>query len=394
LEVIVLEWGSVELLVTTADPNGFLSVVTDNNIAVADVKPLNELSFMLRVRDKDLKNLKRIGVQRSCEMKEVTRNGIVFFLKGMLYRPVLLAGVLLWLFLILYLPSKVLFVCVEGNDKIPEQLIMEHAERCGIVFGASRRNIRSEKIKNALLSAIPELQWVGVNTHGCLTIISVRERSVPDQKTDVLSVGHIVAAQDGVISDLTVTKGTALCATGQAVTKGQILVSGYTDCGFVLRAESASAEVMAITERELTAIVPQTCKIREKIIEKQVDYSIQIGKNIVELSCEGGMFDSSCAKICESMILTLPGGFQLPLALIRKTQIRYVETEENLIYEQNALFTLADAYLSEQMLMGQVLSSYFQQIEETDLCGVKGVYICEEMIGMLRKEEIGKENGK
>lgn len=39
-------------------------------------------------------------------------------------------------------------------------------------------------MKNALLSAIPELQWAGVNTYGCRAVISVRERTLPERKPE------------------------------------------------------------------------------------------------------------------------------------------------------------------------------------------------------------------
>ena len=37
--------------------------------------------------------------------------------------------------------------------------------------------IRSEKVKNSLLQRIPQLQWAGINTDGCVAVISVREKT-------------------------------------------------------------------------------------------------------------------------------------------------------------------------------------------------------------------------
>ena len=92
----------------------------------------------------------------------------------MLFRPVLLAGLGILFLLAMYLPSRVLFIRVEGNMQIPDRQILAAAEECGIRFGASRREVRSEKVKNALLSSVPQLQWAGVNTAGCVATISVR----------------------------------------------------------------------------------------------------------------------------------------------------------------------------------------------------------------------------
>jgi len=302
---------------------------------------------------------------------------------------VLIFGVLLWLFLLLYLPGRVLFVEVEGNRSVSRQLILEKAEECGVGFGAARRAVRSEKLKNALLSQIPQLQWAGVNTRGCLAVIRVEERSSPATEEEKPFVGNIVAARDGVISSLVTTRGTALCRPGQAVTKGQLLVAGYTDGGFSLRAEIAEAEVFAVTHRTLTAYVPQKNLIRGEIIDTKTEFSIQIGKNVVELfqtdrSCRDG-----CVKLYKSDVLTLPGGFQLPLALITEKYIRYELTDDSELWQEPDT-VLADHYLQEQMVTGQILSASYHTITVNDLCQLRGSYICEEMIGVLRKEEIWK----
>ena len=76
------------------------------------------------------------------------------------------------------------------------------------------------------------------------------------QQTDQKSagVGSIVASRDGVITSITTTKGTPLCKAGQAVKAGQILISGYTDCGISIRADPAEGEVFAETYREMMTL--------------------------------------------------------------------------------------------------------------------------------------------
>ena len=48
----------------------------------------------------------------------------------------------------------------------------------------------------------------------------------------------------------------ALCAPGQAVSKGQVLISGYTDCGLCVLSQRAQGEVMAYTGRSFSALMP------------------------------------------------------------------------------------------------------------------------------------------
>ena len=46
---------------------------------------------------------------------------------------------------------------VEGNSAVASVDIIDAAQNAGLGFGASRRAVRSEKVKNALLASIPDL---------------------------------------------------------------------------------------------------------------------------------------------------------------------------------------------------------------------------------------------
>ena len=68
--------------------------------------------------------------------------------------------------------------------------------------------------------------------------------------------GSIVAAQNGVIKQITASKGTIVCQIGQQINKGDVLISGYTNCGIVLRAGSAAGEIYARTLHKVTVAAP------------------------------------------------------------------------------------------------------------------------------------------
>ena len=137
----------------------------------------------------------------------------------------------------------------------------------------------------------------------------------------------------------------------------------------------------------------QNQRVRKEIVDTQIDYSIQIGKNIVELSKRTGIPQAGCAKIYKKKSLTLPGGFRLPLAVICVKTEYYAEEDAVGDIDESELQLLTDSYLKRQMLMGRILSAKYELILDANTCGMKGIYICEEMIGKIRKEETLKENG-
>ena len=97
----------------------------------------------------------------------------------------------------------------------------------------------------------------GVNTSGCVATVSVRERTDPEVTEQDSAVSNIVASRDGFIVSATVTRGNFLCRVGQSVKAGQVLISGYTDCGICIQATRAEGEIYAQTSRDFAAVTPR-----------------------------------------------------------------------------------------------------------------------------------------
>ena len=381
--------GMLRIQITSASPSDMLTAVNNCGIALFDVSYVDDLCVCASVFRCDYKTLIKLLTGRGDAVKVLHRDGLVWSLFGLKKRPVLLFGTMVLLVLSLYLPTRILFVEVEGNESIATELILDKAEQCGVRFGASRRELRSERMKNALLTAIPQLQWAGINTTGCVAVISVQERSTVVKKPQTHPVSSIVAARDGIIQQITVLQGNALCKVGDAVKEGQTLVSGYTDCGITIKAAEAKAEIYAQTIRELSVITPSDAAVRGELIGEETHYSLRIGKKVIKLYKDSGISVSSCVKIYSEAILTLPGGFQLPIALLSEQQLFYnVDSYEETREATSWLENYAQSYLFNQMLAGQILSAETTTEEIDNACVFYGKYDCLEMIGRVRSEEI------
>jgi sporulation protein YqfD len=379
----------VELELTSADTPGSLSAINSAGITVYNAQQAGDLTFRFSVQRGDHRALRALAKKRGEVLKYSDHQGIYWAAKQLLKRPVLLLGWMLILGLTLYLPTHVFFVEVEGNVTLPTRLIIDKAEGCGLSFGAHRREVRSEKMKNALLQAIPELQWAGVNTYGCRAVISVRERTVPEKQKTRGSVSSIVAIRDGVIRELTVQSGSPVCKVGQAVKAGQVLISGYSDLELCIRATQARGEVFAETQRDLKVILPVDHHQRGKFVRQEKKISFIIGKKQINFCKDSGISDSSCDKMYLVNYMTLPGGFELPVALVTEVWTWY-ETTPGQISEETAGQILSD--FSGHYLTGIMTAGQIQQREEVlrwqdGFCCLQGRYACAEMIGKSRLEE-------
>lgn len=381
--------GIVEVKMTSADSAAALREMNHRGIPVYNVVFVDDLTLTFQIQRKDHKRVKKLTMSRGDRLEINNLNGIYWVIKGLTARPVLVLGIVLLLSLSLWIPTRIFFVRIEGNRQIPARKIIEEAQLCGICFGAQRRDVRSEKMKNALLEAVPELQWAGINTSGCTAVISVREREIAEKKEQTDVVSSVVASSDGVISEMTVMRGNPLCRVGQAVKAGQVLVSGYTDCGLTIRAEQAQAEIFAETMRNLSVITPaeyikkgDSSAVREKT-------SVIIGKKYINFGNSSGILDTTCDKMYTESYLLLPGDFQLPIALV--TERWFLRNEAPGAAEKTAaeavVLEFANSYLKQQMVAGQIRNRFESVSEQKGVFLLRGTYTCTEMICKTRIEE-------
>lgn len=372
---------------TCAEPERMLTRLSKMGATIRNVKPLEMFKVQFEVDECSyavaLQTVDRCGGKLSV----VRMRGPAVVQRFIRLRFVLVVGVLIMLVLTMYIPSRIFFISVEGNSVLGAEQILQCAEECGLLFGVSRKDIRSEQMKNALLDAMPELKWVGVNTYGCHAVISVLERDLQEEETPA-AFGGIYAARDGIISSITAIKGTPLCTPGQAVSTGQLLISGYTDTGLVVRAEAAEGEVRAVTQHQMTAYAPCYREKTSQALLQKCRWSLQIGKKRINLYFNSGNFDMRCGKIYKIYDLTLPGGFRLPFSLIRETVMPYGVSDAPSDLDVDLYKDLLDDYLTDTMVAGKILKASATASAEGDFRILNGTYICEEMIGKLQHREI------
>ena len=176
---------------------------------------------------------------------------------------------------------------------------------------------------------------------------------------------------------------------------GQVLVSGYTDCGISIRAEQAEGEIYAQTNRDLKAVMPaqELQKIPDGREKKKI--SLRIGKKRINLWKDSGISVPGCGRMYTEYYITLPGGFQLPAAVCVEQFLAYEEVPVSATAPQyeTALIEYGQLYLCQQMSAGRILEERTEITEEDGKLLLEAFYVCREMIGRIRVEQIGETNG-
>lgn len=390
--------GHIVAEITSANISALLNVLLTNDIRLQDMQYRDDLTVRITVRRQDYSKLAYLAEKHGAVVKNTGIFGVFPIVNRFLKRPVLMIFLLLVFLLSCYVPSRIFFISVEGNSQVPEKYILEVAAECGIDFGAKRRVVRSEMMKNRLLEKIPQLQWAGINTSGCTAVISVREKNLTDKQAEPnYKVSSIVASRDGIIQSCTVQQGNTLCAVGQAVKAGQVLVSGYLDCGIVTKTTRADAEIKALTFRDLEVIAPYATGVKGEKQETKTKYSLRIGKNLIKFYKDSGNLDTTCGKIYSEEYVYLPGGFRLPVAIMKETEIDYDADRGELPASDTGEWVedFANSYLKETMISGKIISDDAEVSPAAGGFRLRGRYACTEMIGQIKQEDfLPKDDGK
>ena len=388
--------GEVTCRITSADLSGFLKNLNAMGLKFENVIWEDEITACVTVSRRQGKMLAEAAAKKGIPVETIESWGLFQYITALRKRPVFVSGLVLLFLLSLYLPTRVLFIRVEGNERIPQRRILAAAEACGIRFGASRRAVRSEKMKNGLLAQLPQLQWAGVNTQGCVATISVRERSVPKQQENGEGISSIVASRDGYILSCTAEAGSLQCMPGQAVREGQVLISGYTDCGLLIRTTNARGDVFALTRRSNCAVMPSQSLLRMEFTGQKKYYGLILGKKRINFYNGSGISDTTCGRMYAEYYIYLPGGFRLPIALWVETRTDWHVAPSECPAEdaRERLSGFLKEYVQSLMICGEI-RDVSERFSSTDgLYRLEGDFLCREMIGRSRQEGKVTVNGK
>lgn len=380
---------NVRIRTVCADSDGMISSCMDIGIELQYLISIDALTKEFTINQKDMAAVNEMLNKYSGSLRIVESNDLLLVILQIFKRPILLCGTILFAVLLACTYGRIFFIKVSGNHQIPTEAILAKAQMYGLEFGAKAEDIRSEEFKNTILSDFPQLQWLGITTSGSVANIQVTERSIPETNdNDNRSYWGIYASRDGVVSRMTVEKGTTLIQLGQQVKKGDLLVSGYTDCGIKIRAEQPVGEIFAYTRRSFTAYAPKKTPMRGKITGNHSCYKLRIGKKVINLCNHSGNRDTLCVKMYEEKYCTLPGGFQLPLSVIRVKYQQYsVSVSEYLGDPDLWMPKYLRMYLQSQMVAGEVLDEEIVFTDSDHVHILTGSYACQEMIGQVMNEE-------
>lgn len=375
-------FGYIVVEICGAAPQWALNLLLRRRIPFWNIKWQDQLTVHLCICEKDLKDTRCVCEKAMCDIQVLKQIGTRYTLRGVRRRPVLLVGLLCGFLLAAYLQTHVLFYQVVGNITVPKEEILRQLQVLDVGFGTWGPSIRPQHLKDHLLQTIPQLQWVSVVQNGCRAQVIVRERTVMPETENRKSVAHVVASRGGIITSQSVLAGQAMQKVGDTVTKGQLLVSGFVDLERTVLPQHAQAEIYARTWYETTSVLPDNRMKKASGAKVGRCIWLRVGEKRLKICGNSGIYDGACDKMSNSITVTLPGGWMLPVSLDIQTVIRRQLVPEQ-VKQSDAeaqLRSFARQYLLEEMIAGRIVQHQAIVSQAQGLYRLQSVVECHEMI--------------
>ena len=207
----------------------FINICQNKKILIWNLKREKGVKLYLNIGIKDFKNLKSIARKTNCKIKIKKKKGLPFMLHRYKKRKIFVIFLII-IVLFIYTSSKYVWnidIKVEENSEIEN--IKEDLERLGLKRGILKSKIDTDKLINEIRLKRNDISWIGIDLKGTNAIIKVVKVHEKPDLIDNSDYCNIVAAKDGIITEIVAQNGTAIVKEGDEVHKGDVLIAGYMD---------------------------------------------------------------------------------------------------------------------------------------------------------------------
>ena len=265
-----------------------------------------------------------------------THTGLPYLLFRYRSRVGIPVGLLLAALIVWYLSGTLWQITVTGNVKLSAIEILDAMEEIGVRRGVRIKDVDVKDTVRQAQNLLPGLSWIAVNIKGCKAEVEVREIVAGVKPHSGRAYANIVAARDGVIVRADVLAGVGQPKVGEAVVKGDLLVSGVIGMknGFFRFTEArAIIEAMTVTRLSVTEksrfTIDQPLKERELCGLRFFGISVPLGISFKSGEHETVEYDLKSRKTV------------FPIGFTRDKAVVYESAETSLDEEQTALLSFA-----------------------------------------------------
>lgn len=275
----------------------------------------SECDVLIRERDY-LQNTDYISRQ-NCIIDDKP-HGLLPALKSTLKQRISLFALLVVIALNLLAPTVVWDVRVSGCETIPESYVKDALAASGVSVGTPWHRLNLGQIETNVLAEYSDIGWISIYRRGSVAYVSVREAHLPPPTDDESYYSNVIAAEDCIITDITVTQGYPVVKVGQVVKRGEVLISGIPPTGSGGKPCHAAGQVFGSVDAAISVEIPSV------IEEKSYGDGQKSGLSVKILNFSANIFkiyrnsQDECVIIENNENCRLFGRYDIPVSLVHE----------------------------------------------------------------------------
>ncbi|MBC8570862.1 sporulation protein YqfD [Zongyangia hominis] len=238
--------------------------------------------------------------------------GLPFVGKKYRKRVGLLLGVVAFFVALFVLSQFIWQINVNGCETVDPQTILDAVQEYGLKEGVFRGSVDAREIENRVMIKLDTLSWIAINIQGSTANIEIEERVKPPEMLPLDDPCNVVAGHEGMIVRVEAHDGKAMVEKGDAVQKGELLISGIIESKSGKNiVKHAWGKVIALYDETMTIRVP--LKQRQKVLsnEKKERGFLRVGPVEIPLSLGSSPGENAQVRIEERQLSLF--GFALPI---------------------------------------------------------------------------------
>ena len=255
MKIIRFLKGCITIEISGSMPERFVNVLIHNGVNVWGVKSIGG-NVYCRTSAANFKYIKMLVKNKSVRVHIKEKFGLPFIINKHKNRKGLLVGAVLFVAVFKLLSCFVWNIDYYGFDNMSAEQVKDVMQSVGVYEGAYNKLGSLSEIRNKALIAFGNASWITVNVDGTSGEVNITETIKADTKGD--TAYNIVADCDAQIIRVDAQRGMAVVKSGDAVAKGNLLISGIieTPLGSTVL-DTAQGAVIAKTVRKQEIVVPK-----------------------------------------------------------------------------------------------------------------------------------------
>lgn len=383
--------GYLKIQITGYSPERFFNMCSHHNIDLWNLTS-HGTTYEMNISVHDFRKLKPIIRKTKTKVKVTERSGFPFFLQEYKKRQIFVIGLVLCAIFLFFMTTFIWNIQINGNYKYSEEEIEKDLRNQHIYIGQMKKKIHCDEISSYLRKKYSDIIWVSASVEGICLKIQIKENMDQIYQQDTVTKeapSNLIAAKDGIITDIITRQGMPLVHIGDAVKEGDCLVSGnipvYNDAKEIIgyKYAASDADIIAQTEYQYEEILPLEHDVIVETGKKK--WRIWLGTSHRRFYFGNNSFSTPCYKILENEKQIMIGKrLKIPISFgiieyreCESTKETYSEREANLLLSENfQRFCKSLEKKGVQILQNSV--KIYTGVERTT---AKGVLILHEEIG-------------